>query len=169
MYRLGLLSSTLILVSATIGRGQTPDKPSPPKAPPAALFLRQGSEADFITRFEKNGDGALSRDEVPPFLAKSFEQVDTNKDGKLDRAEIEQLRRRLIQRFGSAANKASPGQAAPDFDALDRNADGRLTRDELKGTPFASRFDEIDTNHAGQIDRLEFEEFLKRQAAKGSK
>jgi EF hand len=53
------------------------------------------------------------------------------------------------------------GGSGPDFDALDRNADGRLTPDELKGTPWAARFVEIDTDGNGPIDRREFESFLR--------
>src|SRR5436305_1094404 len=45
----------------------------------------------------------------------------------------------------------------------DKDADGRLTRDELKGTPWADRFDDIDANKDGKIDRKEFEAYLKRQ------
>ena len=118
----------------------------------------------------------LTRNEAPPFLAKIFDKVDTNQDGKLDHAEIDQLRQRLMQRFAmttevkkdktSPKATARPAQPVADFDALDRNADGRLSREELKGTPYASRFDEIDTNHDGQIDRREFEEFLQREAQK---
>ena len=39
-----------------------------------------------------------------------------------------------------------------------------LTPDELKGTPFAEHFDEIDTNKDGKIDRKEFEAYLRKQA-----
>ena len=56
-----------------------------------------------------------------------------------------------------------PG-GGPDFDSLDKNADGRLTPNELKGTPLAQRFAEIDADNSGQIDRREFDRFLKKQA-----
>jgi EF-hand domain pair/EF hand len=156
--------------------GQTADKAAPAKAPPAAQFLIRTSAAEFIQRFDKNNDGVLTRNEVPPFLARLFDKVDTNQDGKLDRGEIDRLRSRLIKRFGSVATvqkEKAPQrpkaklQPVVDFDALDRNADGRLSREELKDTRYASRFDEIDTNHDDQIDRREFEEFLKREAQKG--
>jgi Ca2+-binding EF-hand superfamily protein len=176
MNRVALLIGICIVACVHSAPGQTAEKASPPKAPPAALFLMRTSAAQFIKRFDKNGDGVLTRNEVPPFLAKMFDKVDTNQDGKLDHGEIDRLRSRLLQRFAATAkqekgkvpsrDKADPSQSADDFDALDRNADGRLSRDELKGTPYASRFEEIDTNHDGLIDRHEFEAFLKREAHK---
>ncbi len=176
MGRLTFLVTMGMLAFAGIALAQNADKASPAKAPPAAQFLIRTSAAQFIKRFDKDGDGLLSRTEAPPFLTRIFDKVDTNQDGKLDRGEIDRLRRRLIERFGTTATvqkEKSPqkakAKAAPptaDFDALDRNADGRLSRDELKDTRYASRFDEIDTNHDGQIDRREFEEFLRREAEK---
>lgn len=176
IYRVGLFIGIGLLACRGAALGQNADKGSSGKAPPAAQFLMRTSAEEFIKRFDKNNDGVLTRDEVPPFLAKIFDKVDTNQDGKLDRSEINRLRRRLMDRFGATTTvqkdkapkqtKTNPVQPTADFDALDRNADGRLSRDELKGTPYASRFDEIDTNHDGQIDRREFEEFLKREAQK---
>jgi Ca2+-binding EF-hand superfamily protein len=174
MSRVGFLIAFGILAFAGTGLGQTANQATAPKAPPAAQFLIRSGTAQFIKRFDKNGDGVLTRNEAPPFLARIFDKVDTNQDGKLDQGEIDRLRRRLTERFGAAAKaekdrvlpKARPAQPVVDFDALDRNADGRLSREELKGTPYASRFDEIDTNQDGQIDRREFEEFLQREAQK---
>jgi Ca2+-binding EF-hand superfamily protein len=176
MVRLGLVVG-IALTWVPVARAQAVDKGA--KAPPAAQFLMQAGTDTFLKRFDKNKDGVLSRDEVPPFLTKLFDKVDTNQDGKLDRKELDHLRQRLLQQFGGqgqasqkAVGKAKGQQAAaafPDFDALDKNADGRLTPEELKGTPYASRFQEIDTNRDGQIDRAEFEAFLARQAKQASK
>src|SRR5438270_430096 len=108
--------------------GQAQDKQPPKKVPPAALELLKIGPAEFLKKYDKNKDGVLSKDEVPPFLAQAFGQFDKNNDGKLDRKELEQAAQVLRQRFAKG-----PGGAADafDFDALDKNADGRLTREEL--------------------------------------
>ncbi len=72
----------------------------------------------------------------------------------------------LAQRLLGGPGGGPFAHAGPDFDALDKNADGRLTPDELKGTPLAARFAEIDTDGNGSIDRRKFENFVRREAAK---
>jgi hypothetical protein len=48
--------------------------------------------AQMLERMDANGDGKLSKDEVPPQLAeRMFERADTNKDGMLDKAELEAM------------------------------------------------------------------------------
>ena len=125
--------------------------------------------AKWLADMDTNKDGKISKAEARGPLARAFDQADTNKDGYLDKEEL----RRLATRF--LANQPKPGEARPggapaanepDFDALDRNADGRLTRDELKGTPFYDVFDQIDTNKDGKIDRKEFAAYLRKQAEK---
>jgi len=167
MYRLGFLLGIGMLACATTGRGQTTDKPLP-KAPPAALLLMRGSAADFIKRFDKNGDGTLTRDEVPPFLVKTFDSVDTNHDGKLDRGEIEQLRRNLIQRFGSNTKPTAKADVERMVDKLlqqqDANMDGKISKAEAKGR-LAENFDKLDTNRDGFLDRDELRRAVTRMLA----
>jgi Ca2+-binding EF-hand superfamily protein len=149
---------------------------------------------EFIKRFDKNGDGFLTRDELPANLAAAFDRIDTNKDGKisrseaqgqlaqnfdrfdtnkdgfLDRAELLAVARRMAAGPAGARPGSGPGAGAEpvrnavDFDALDKNADGRLTREELRGTPYFDKFDEIDTNKDGKIDPREFAAYLKKQS-----
>ncbi|HXL16070.1 MAG TPA: EF-hand domain-containing protein, partial [Streptosporangiaceae bacterium] len=121
----------------------------------------------LLAQFDTNKDGKISRAEAKGRLAENFDQLDTNKDGFLDRQELRQVASRILaNQKGAPPGAFGQGPQRPDFDALDRDADGRLSRAELKGTPYASRFDEIDTNRDGQIDRREFEAFLKREAEK---
>src|SRR5205085_11520851 len=109
-------------------------------------------------------DGKISRKEAKGKLAEDFDKVDTNKDGYLDRKELRVLAERML--VNQAKGGPFGGPARPDFDALDKNADGRLTLDELKGTPYAARFAEIDTDSNGYIDRRELDAFLRKAAAK---
>lgn len=156
----------------------------------------------LLKRFDTNGDGYLSRDELPPIMLRGLEKSDKNGDDKLDRQELGAFLtqiRRVLEKEGlekpkpgtsekpttppakgtpkktDRAEKKGPppgfgpgGRLGPDFDALDKDADGRLTPDELKGSSFADRFDEIDTNKDGKIDKKEFEAYLKKQADKKS-
>jgi Ca2+-binding EF-hand superfamily protein len=163
MCRLVMLLATLALAWASTGSAQTTEKPKP--VPPAFLELIKSSPEDFIKRFDKNKDGTLTPDEVPPFLAKTFDKVDTNGDGKLDRAEIAQLLRNLRKRFGVEAKAA----ANPDVERVvnkllaqfDTDKDGRISKAEAKGK-LAENFALFDTNKDGYLDRAE----LRRVAAR---
>ena len=78
-------------------------------------------------------------------------KTDTDKDGKLTRAEIDQAH---------AARRAEAGQrrqARMDarFATADANKDGRLSRDEVKDSRLASRFDALDANKDGSLSRDE--------------
>jgi Ca2+-binding EF-hand superfamily protein len=124
--------------------------------------------ARLLERLDTDKDGRISRAEARGPLAENFDRFDTNKDGFLDTVELRRAAARILANRGG--RPGGPGErapaAGPDFDALDLNADGRLTREELKGTPYADHFDEIDTNKDGKIDRKEFEAYLKKLAAK---
>src|SRR4051794_5344880 len=67
---------------------QETKKPLPKPPPPAVLELLKSTPEEFLKRWDKNGDGALSKDELPPFLAQAFEKLDKDGNGKLDRQEV---------------------------------------------------------------------------------
>jgi len=141
----------------------------------------------FIKKFDKNNDGVLSKDELPPQMAKGFDRIDRNGDGKLDAAEVGQMLDFIKKRFadrakaGAAGKKpggdaGKPGEAgefvAKMMERLDTNKDGKISRDEAQG-PLAQAFDRIDANKDGFLDKKELEEagarFRARQAAQGGK
>ena len=66
---------------------------------------RGGDPAQLIERMmqqDANGDGKLAKDEMPPQLAeRMFERADTNKDGFIDKAELEA--------FAKAGGMRGPG------------------------------------------------------------
>ena len=47
----------------------------------------------ILKQQDKDGDGALSREEAPEFLRNRFDRIDTNKDGKCDLKEMTSARR----------------------------------------------------------------------------
>ena len=52
----------------------------------------------IIKQHDKDGDGALSKEEAPEFLRNRFDGIDSNKDGKCDLKEL------------TAARQLSPGR-----------------------------------------------------------
>jgi len=99
----GILAAGLPAVGAwaQVPAGQEPAPPTatvPPQSP-AAPTSAGAIVLDYrMELLDKNKDGFVSRDEASgvPTLAKVFDKFDRNRDGKLDRAELE------------AAEKAQP-------------------------------------------------------------
>ena len=166
-----------IVVTALIGLTLIGEAADPPKDK-----MLQGDPdriADMILeRLDTNKDGKISKDEARGPLAERFDQIDRNKDGFIDRAELKQMAR-TMQALGKAKDKSkfakgfdkgfNPPAASsrfPDFDSLDKDADRRLTRDEVKGTALEKAFDEIATNKDGKIDPKEYESYQKKSASK---
>ncbi len=76
---------------------------------------REGNPQQLFKRLDKNGDGKLSKDEVPERLAERFEQIDLNGDGELDDAELGEMRKQ-VERYRPEMNPT--GEEKPD----DKNA-----------------------------------------------
>jgi Ca2+-binding EF-hand superfamily protein len=154
-----VLAITAVALFMLAAQGQAQTGETKKKQPSADDIVES-----LLKQMDTNKDGKISREEAKGKLAEAFDKIDANKDGYLDRKELRALAERMLAQ--KKGGPFGPGPAGPDFDALDKNADGRLTPDELKGTPWAARFAEIDTDGNGYIDRREFENFLKRERDK---
>jgi Ca2+-binding EF-hand superfamily protein len=64
--------------------------PATRKKPAAPGKPLQFDHEGFLKEHDKNGDGLLQRDELPPAYRAAFERIDTNKDGKISREELAQ-------------------------------------------------------------------------------
>jgi Ca2+-binding EF-hand superfamily protein len=81
--------------------------------------------------WDTNRDGVYSCDEWKSFADRIFTSADRSRDGNLDRAEFETVRR------------ADATLADADFGYFDENQDGKITRKEFveKPSAFILRFD----------------------------
>jgi hypothetical protein len=104
------------------------DRLAPPGGPPGAG--RRGVAVEDLVRhvmsFDRNGDGKVTRDELPERMHYLFELGDTNRDGALDRDELTRLAEKIRQtetargpgpggpgRPGGPGGPNGPGRAAP--------------------------------------------------------
>ncbi|MGH8031269.1 MAG: EF-hand domain-containing protein [Luteimonas sp.] len=147
------------------------------------------------SRIDANGDGVIERSEAAqsPRLAQNFEQMDTDKDGRLSQSELP--KRGHHGRGGkhhggtekldadgdgriSQTEAAGKGRMAEKFAAMDLNKDGYVVRSELRSYNATQRpareaemrarsdgkFAEADLNRDGKLSRVEVDEKMPRLA-----
>jgi Ca2+-binding EF-hand superfamily protein len=113
----------------------------------------------FAARFAEmdlNNDGYIDKTDHEARAKQRRDQwfaaADTDRDGKLSRAEVDAADSTRRQ----AAHQGMQARAAERFAAMDSNQDGRISRDEAKGhTRLAERFDQLDANKDGFLSQDE--------------
>ena len=111
---------------------------------------------------DANGDGLITREEARGHrrLEASFDELDTNKDGQLDAAELNARR--------DAVRAERQAEATKRWQAADKDGDGALSREEAAGMRgVAMHFDEVDANKDGKVERAEMHEFRQRNRPNG--
>ena len=108
---------------------------------------------------DKDGDGKISKDEAPSFLQGIFDNVDTNKDGFLDKSESDAMRK---NRGGGGG-----GGGMRDLMSMDKDGDGKVSKDEASVIP-PQFFDGMDSNHDGFVDKQEADAARQRMQKGGA-
>lgn len=122
----------------------------------SAFAATQAGDAAKPARasLDKNNDGAIDKAEAAahPRLAERFAELDKNGDGKLTADE-------RPQRKGLRGHGRHGGPRHGDgFGKLDTDGDGRISKTEAAANPrFAARFETLDANKNGVIDRADRE------------
>jgi Ca2+-binding EF-hand superfamily protein len=112
-------------------------------------------------QLDVNQDGVIDRTEAAkaPKLAARFDQLDTNKDGKLSADELSHMRGKHDGRGMAGGHNRMM--------ALDTDKDGRISRAEAMAAKgkFADRFDKMDVNKDGYIDRADMQARMTQERA----
>jgi Ca2+-binding EF-hand superfamily protein len=123
-----------------------------------------------LARFDRDGNGAVTRDEMRTTTLEQFDKMDTNRDGRLTTDEIQAAQKERAAKHFAKKDANNDGKLErsevprmPDevFARLDTNKDGALTPDELaaghgrfQNHPLG-RFQREDTNNDGAISKDE--------------
>lgn len=111
-----------------------------------------GSGLGLLRRADTDKDGVITKEEVAALADRNFALWDWNKDGVIDQADRDALRKEMVEyaakrmahRMGAGPNgKVTREQfqtkATERFARMDLNGDGQLTRDELPGRGHGKR------------------------------
>lgn len=130
----------------------------------------------FLKDHDTNGDGKLSKDELPAAARDEFADIDTNKDGFITLDELQQHAARMSQQrpqlteviFYTIDIPEQPATtqelqtAYNELRKLDKNGDGKITEDEVKAFREERKkqrldqiFDALDKNKDGKISKDE--------------
>ena len=142
---------------ALVERIRDQGKERKPAQPGEGFATRENAQALF-TRLDRDGDGELTTDELPPGIAEQFAnlftQADRDGDQRVTEQEFLQLQARLARRANAKPGVAGGQRITQLLQRADRNQDGQLSRREAP--PFlATRFGQIDADGNGQLDRQE--------------
>jgi Ca2+-binding EF-hand superfamily protein len=114
-----------------------------------------------VPKVDANGDGMVTRDEAQPYprLTEHFDEVDANKDGQLDAAEVNAYREQMRVEMRAKALER--------WKAADADGDGSVSRAEAEVSMprVAERFEKFDANGDGRISRDEMHNFRIRNKA----
>lgn len=132
---------------------------------------------DHAMENDKDGDGKLSRSELPRHLAPLLNNADTNGDGALDRAELANVMQNMQPQFGGPGGPAGGGGAPQAFrgaggfgadprptanlSQYDRDGDGQLSAAELP-TNLRGIIRGTDQNGDGQLNAQELQAIQQR-------
>ena len=138
---IGLVAASMVLATAGIGTAWA--------FPGGQAGGSRGPQAMF-ERFDADGDGRVTREEVEAFRSERFDEMDADGDGRVTLDEMREAAaaraaERAEERFADidddgdgtiSKDELTPGPEIDIFARLDQNDDGAITEDELSAGPW---------------------------------
>jgi hypothetical protein len=167
------LASLMVATAEEIGADQdkapaqrkVPKEPVKDERPPGgsgSMFFRV-----FVSRNDKNGDGGIEKSEFRGG-AERFDQMDRNKNGQLDRSEIDELHRKRVadplsmrQRIERGLTRRTPlpdPSTKPKDDQSAPSIKGEPSATTPRGTQITAQqaFARLDVDTDGKVSATEF-------------
>jgi Ca2+-binding EF-hand superfamily protein len=184
-----LATVAVLSITASAWAQQPPqpgrDRPNQAGMEEMRAKMQQRMQENF-KKADKDGDGALSRAEVDagmPRMAKDFDAIDANKDGKITQDEMRAFgEKRRAEMQSQRSGQGGQGGRRPDpermkqhfaeeFKKADTDGDGMLSRAEAeKSMPgLAQHFDQIDANKDGKLTQDEIRASMEKRHAEMEK
>ncbi|MDF1822996.1 MAG: hypothetical protein P1U68_00045 [Verrucomicrobiales bacterium] len=134
--------------------GDKPGKGGPGKGGPGEMFKRA----------DKNGDGKLSKDEVPEAIWDRLGKLDQDGDNAISHEEAKAARPDGPGAPGGGGKgKGGPGEM---LKKADRNGDGNISKDEVPGQAW-DRLGKLDTDNDGVVTKEEIGAGMAAMRGKG--
>jgi Ca2+-binding EF-hand superfamily protein len=124
---------------------------------PAGQPLAANPVDQMLAQNDKNRDGQLTPDEIPPQMARMFPQWDASGDGIVTRDELAAAMANMANQFGPMMGPGgmnNPQLQMQQIMQFDRNGDGRLSRAEVP-PQLAGMLQGADLNGDQMIDARE--------------
>ncbi len=129
-------------------------------AAPAMADSRKGmGERATFEEMDTNNDGSLSKAEMTAQIDARFAKMDTNGDGALTAEElVAQAPEDKKERFAKRAEKM--------IKRHDENGDGKLSKDEMPRRNIDRMFSKVDADENGAISKAEFDAMKDKRKGK---
>ena len=162
---MGLGSLALALPAAAQddeAESKRPDREKADPRPPRPDGARERDRPRFqisplLRALDANRDGKLDKSEIENAAA-ALNKLDRNEDGEITREELGGGTRPTGDR--PRPNQPNPDRAAADLSSLDKDGDGKISKEEAPER-MKERFDQVDRNGDGFIDKQEQEVILR--------